>query len=129
MNRSEYTPKELQEIRTILEERLDSLAHHVDDIARELKDHNPGNFADEGESASHNFEQAFEMRIRERELKLIRKVKAALSRLDDGSYGSCTECEQWISHERLKARPVAELCIECKEEQEYLEKLITDQSS
>jgi RNA polymerase-binding transcription factor DksA len=58
-----------------------------------------------------------------RESILIRKIKNALTRLEDGSFGICDECGEEIPEERLKARPVATLCIKCKEPQEDEEKL------
>ncbi len=63
-----------------------------------------------------------EERLRRRELGLLRKIEKALQRMEDGSYGYCEECGDEIGFPRLKARPVAELCIDCKEEQERREK-------
>ena len=63
-------------------------------------------------------------RIRERESKLIRKIKDSLDRLEQGTFGICDECGRQISERRLRARPVATLCIKCKEEQERLEKVV-----
>jgi DnaK suppressor protein len=62
-----------------------------------------------------------EMRIREREGKLVGKIKKALQKIDDGTYGICEECGESISEKRLEVRPVATLCIECKREQELME--------
>ena len=62
------------------------------------------------------------LRIRDRERKLIVKIDEALGRIDDGSYGKCEECGQDIGIERLKARPVTTLCIECKSLQEAQER-------
>ena len=62
------------------------------------------------------------LRIRDRERKLIFKIQDALRRLDDGNYGICEECGEEIGIERLKARPVTTLCIECKSSQEIEER-------
>ena len=62
------------------------------------------------------------LRIRDRERKLIFKIQEALRRLDDGEYGVCEECGENIGIERLKARPVTTLCIECKSSQEMEER-------
>jgi DnaK suppressor protein len=62
------------------------------------------------------------LRIRDRERKLITKIDEALGRIEDGSYGVCEECDGAIGVERLKARPVTTLCIQCKSEQEALER-------
>lgn len=63
-------------------------------------------------------------RLRERESKLIRKIKYSLDRLEQGTFGICDECGGQISEGRLRARPIATLCIKCKEEQERLEKVV-----
>jgi DnaK suppressor protein len=68
-------------------------------------------------------ERNFELRIRDRERKLIGKIKEALERIDDGSFGICDECGEDISAQRLKARPVTTLCIDCKKRQEKDEKV------
>ena len=60
--------------------------------------------------------------IRERERHLMGKIDEALSRIEDGSFGTCEECGESIQVARLQVRPVTTLCIKCKEEQEELEK-------
>ena len=72
--------------------------------------------------ASENMNTAFKFRIRDRENKLIKKIKIALSKIESGEYGICEVCEEEISFERLKARPVAALCIDCKIKLEKEEK-------
>lgn len=67
-------------------------------------------------------ERNFTLRLRDRERKLIKKIDEALDRLESGDYGDCEECGDSIGMNRLKARPVATLCIDCKEEQEQREK-------
>ena len=64
---------------------------------------------------------SIELRKRDRERKLLQKIRDALSRLENGIYGICELCESEISIERLIVRPETTLCIRCKEEQEYLE--------
>ena len=61
--------------------------------------------------------------IKERDSKLIIKIKQALERIENGTYGICDQCEEDISEKRLKARPVTTVCIDCKREQETQEKL------
>ena len=73
--------------------------------------------------ASLETDRNFLLRIRDRERKLIMKVKEALERLDRGEFGICESCGGHISAARLKARPVTTLCIECKTEAEKKEKL------
>jgi DnaK suppressor protein len=61
--------------------------------------------------------------MKERDSKLIAKIKDALERIKDGTYGFCEECGEKISDQRLKARPVTTVCIACKKKQETQEKL------
>jgi DnaK suppressor protein len=64
----------------------------------------------------------FSFRLKERESRLMKKIKAALEKLEDGDFGMCEECGKEISEERLKVRPMAVLCIKCKKKQEAAEK-------
>ena len=75
-------------------------------------------FADPADRASAESDRAFTLRIRDRERRLIRKIQAAIQRLDEGTYGICEDCGEDISIPRLKARPVTKLCINCKARQE-----------
>ena len=74
--------------------------------------------------ASDNMNTAFKFRIRDRENKLIKKIKLALNKIESGEFGICEICEEEISFERLKARPVATLCIDCKIKIENEEKSV-----
>ena len=82
----------------------------------------PDDFPDEIDSASSDSNLAFIGRLRERERALIQKIDQALGRIDEGTYGQCVLCEEDIGLKRLKARPVATLCIDCKSQQEKLER-------
>jgi DnaK suppressor protein len=64
------------------------------------------------------------LRIRDREHKLIKKIKKALDRIENGTFGICESCGEEISIKRLKARPVTSQCIECKSKEEALEKAL-----
>lgn len=79
-------------------------------------------FPDPTDRASMESNRDSVLRIRDRERKLIFKIEEALRRLDDGKYGICEECGEKIGIERLKARPVTTLCIECKSSQEIEER-------
>lgn len=81
----------------------------------------PNDFPDEIDTASSESGLAFIGRLRERERVLIQKIDAALQKIEDGTYGVCASCEEDIGLERLMARPVADLCIDCKSQQERLE--------
>ncbi len=74
--------------------------------------------------ASVYTDQAMKLRIKSRESRLIKKVRQALERIENGTYGKCEECGEDISIRRLEARPVAAKCIDCKEQEEQLEMLV-----
>jgi len=82
----------------------------------------PDDFPDEMDTASSEVNLQFTGRLREREQGLLSKIDAALEKIDAGEYGECRICGEDIGVKRLRARPVAELCIECKSEQEKLER-------
>ena len=84
----------------------------------DLKD----NFPDPMDRALLESSRSRELRIRDRERKLIAKIKVALEKIEGGTFGICEVCEELIGEERLKARPVTNLCIDCKTEQEASEK-------
>jgi len=80
------------------------------------------NFPDPTDRASLETDRNFLLRVKDRERKLITKIQEALKRIDDGSYGVCELCGEEISEKRLEARPVTTCCIECKKEEEELER-------
>jgi DnaK suppressor protein len=82
----------------------------------------PDNFPDEIDTASSEVTLQFTGRLREREQGLIAKIDRALKKMEEGEFGECVSCGEDIGTARLKARPVAERCIECKSEQEKLER-------
>lgn len=80
------------------------------------------NFPEPVDRAALESDRNAELRIRDRERKLINKIEEALQRIEEGVYGVCEDCGEEIGVERLKARPVTTLCIQCKAEQEEEEK-------
>jgi DnaK suppressor protein len=82
----------------------------------------PDDFPDEIDTASSEMNLAFQGRLRERERGLLAKILQALQKIEDGIYGECEACGEAIGLKRIQARPVAELCIDCKSEQEQLER-------
>jgi DnaK suppressor protein len=82
----------------------------------------PDDFPDEMDIASSEMTLQFAGRLREREQGLLAKIDAALGKIESGEYGECVMCGEQIGVARLRARPVAELCIDCKSEQEKLER-------
>jgi DnaK suppressor protein len=93
---------------------VDRTVHHMQDEA--------ANFPDPNDRATQESEFGLELRTRDRERKLLRKIEAALSRIDDGSYGFCDETGEEIGLKRLEARPVATLCLEAQERREVAER-------
>lgn len=73
--------------------------------------------------ASMEIDSALSFRIRERDGRLAEKVRQALNKLQEGTFGICEECGRPIPERRLRARPVARLCIKCKEKQENEERM------
>lgn len=84
------------------------------------------NHPDLADRASSETDRAIELRARDRQRKLISKIDAALSRLDEGTYGYCEETGEPISLKRLDARPIATLSIEAQERHERREKVYRD---
>jgi len=112
----------LEEFKGLLNQQLDSLLQDVGKTVSEMTEENP-NFPDPTDRASLESDRNFELRIRDRERMLINKIKQALQRIEDGTFGLCESCEEPIGEERLRARPVTTLCIDCKTEQERKEKI------
>lgn len=113
------SPKE--HFKNILHQRLDTLLLRVNDTikgATEPKDTSP----EIVDQAYMEGEADYSFHIIERESKLIVKIKEALERLEEGTFGICEECGNEISEKRLEARPVAIRCIDCKRKQEIEEK-------
>jgi DnaK suppressor protein len=114
--------KELDFFRKMLNRQLAELTQKSDaDIAKLLR--SVVHSADPVDQAEMELERNYAIRMLERENKLILKVKKALGKIEDHSFGICEGCGQEIDSERLKLRPVAEFCISCKTHQEKLEKL------
>jgi DnaK suppressor protein len=92
--------------------------HHMQDEA--------ANFPDPNDRATQESEFGLELRTRDRERKLLRKIDSALARIDEGSYGWCDETGEEIGLKRLEARPVATLCLEAQERRELAERQFRD---
>ncbi len=111
----------LEYFRRLLQDQLDDLIEEALKTVNgmtNLKD----TFPDPTDRAALETDRNFLLRIRDRERKLIEKIKEALDRIDSGAFGICEVCGKDIGEERLMARPVTTLCIECKKKQEAREK-------
>jgi DnaK suppressor protein len=113
--------RDLKQFRKLLDEKMAELLADAERTVDGMSD-SKENFPDPTDRASLESNRNFTLRIRDRERKLIGKIKEALQRIDDGSYGKCEECGEDIGIERLKARPVTTLCIDCKSLQEAEER-------
>ena len=120
--RSMLSKKNQEYFKVLLNERLDGLLDEATKTVSGMTGHGE-TFPDPTDRATLESERNFTLRIRDRERRLISKIKGALDRLDLGTFGICEECGEDISDKRLKARPVTTLCIKCKKEQENEEKL------
>jgi DnaK suppressor protein len=116
------TKKKLEAFRKLLNERLDELLSEANRTVSGMTSQND-NLPDPADRATLESDRNFTLRIRDRERKLIGKIKEALERIDTKTYGLCEECGEGISEPRLKARPVTTLCIDCKKKQENDEKV------
>jgi DnaK suppressor protein len=113
--------KELEYFRNLLEQKLRDLEGGADKTIEEMTE-NSEHYPDPTDRASVESDRSFELRIRDRERKLIKKIKLALERIKEGTYGECEECGEDIGFKRLEARPVTTMCIKCKSRQEQEEK-------
>lgn len=117
----QYMNKEqLEHFRQILNTWKRDLMQEVDRTVLHMKDE-AANFPDPNDRATQESEFSLELRTRDRERKLIRKIEEAIKRIEDGSYGYCVETGEEIGIKRLEARPVATLCIEAQERRERRE--------
>ena len=115
--------KDIEYFRDLLTQRLEDLLARGDDTVSSMTSQME-TFPDPTDRASLEEDRNFMLRIRDRENKLIKKIKKALLRIDNGTFGICESCAEEISVERLKARPVTTHCIACKTKEEAFEKAI-----
>jgi DnaK suppressor protein len=117
--------EQLDHFRNILQSWKRDLMVEVDRTVTHMKDE-AANFPDPNDRATQEEEFSLELRTRDRERKLIRKIDEALKRIEDGSYGYCLETGEEIGIKRLEARPVATLSIEAQERRERRERQYGD---
>jgi DnaK suppressor protein len=113
--------RDLDAFRKLLAERREELIVEASRTVDGMGE-NREQFPDPTDRASLEGNRNLMLRIRDRERKLISKIDEALGRIEDGSYGKCEECGGEIGLERLRARPVTTLCIDCKSLQEAQER-------
>ena len=113
--------KQLSHFRAILESWRNQLMQEVDRTVHHMQD-DAAIFPDPLDRAAQEEEFSLELRTRDRERKLIRKIDSTLELIDKGDYGLCEECGAEIGIRRLEARPTATQCIDCKTFDEIREK-------
>ena len=114
--------RDLQKFKKLLQEQREEILGNARRALSGDIHVDPDDFPDEIDTASSEVNLQFTGRLREREQGLLSKIDAALEKIDAGEYGECRICGEDIGVKRLRARPVAELCIECKSEQEKIER-------
>jgi len=118
-------PERLEFFRNLLQDRLEEILGEADKTRTDMTGDMAGSappFPDPTDRASLETDRNFTLRIRDRERKLITKIREALERIDAGTYGYCELCGNEITEKRLIARPVTTMCIACKSRQEALER-------
>ncbi|MDG0980146.1 MAG: RNA polymerase-binding protein DksA [Halieaceae bacterium] len=129
-NFTPYTPKKgeaymsdelLAHFKAMLQNWRSELMQEVDRTVSHMKDE-AANFPDPADRATQEEEFSLELRTRDRERKLIRKIDQTIERIEQDDYGFCDACGVEIGIKRLEARPTAELCIDCKTLAEIKEK-------
>lgn len=113
---------DLNRFKRILDAKRASLIDNAQSLKAEHMTLDTNDLPDEMDLAASEGMQSFEFRLRGREKTFLDKVEKALRSIDDGTFGTCEECEEPISVKRLEARPETTLCIRCKEDQERQEK-------
>jgi len=113
--------KQLKKFKEQLEDMKEKIISDVEQTLTEMTTQT-GNIPDPNDRATVESDRNFELRIRDRERKLMNKIEEALARIEEGTYGICEGCGEDIAEKRLEARPVAKYCIDCKTKQEQREK-------
>ena len=114
--------EKMETYKALLTQKINELLSEAGKTVTEMTN-GKENYPDPNDRASLESDRNFELRIRDRERKLIMKMQEAIKRIEDGVFGICEVCGGQISEKRLIARPVTTLCIDCKTKQEKQEKL------
>jgi len=120
------TKKQLEDFQKQLTGWRDELEEGQTVTMHSMHEQDQNAFPDPTDQASMETDRNFDLRIKDRERKLIRKIDQAVLRIKEGEFGLCEACGGDISVKRLQARPVTTLCIDCKTEQEQEERTRSD---
>lgn len=118
--------KDIEKFKKLLQERKKEIMSSADQMREGGIGFEQADLPDEVDLASTETDQTINLRLHDRELVLLRKIDKTLKKMDDGVFGVCEKCGEEIGIKRLEARPVAEVCIRCKEEMEKVEKGYAD---
>lgn len=110
--------------RKLLQDQREELQTRIDAEFKSLREYEPG--SDVADIGAAEEQRQWQLRLLEREKKLLDKIDEALNRIADGSYGWCEETGEPIGLKRLMLRPTATLCIEAKERQEQMERHVRE---
>lgn len=120
--------KDLDHFKSILQEEKEKILNHLKDLSHSSEQDLESNLSgDSADIATLEMNQANNYKIGKRESFLLKKIEKALNKIEQKTYGECESCGEDIAIPRLNARPVAELCIDCKTEQESLERRYSSQ--
>ncbi len=114
--------RDLERCRAILLAQRERILVNADRVRSGELDLDPDDFPDDMDAALAEASLSFTGRMRERERGLLNKIDKTLEAIERGTYGRCESCGEPIEAKRLRARPVASLCIDCKDEQERFER-------
>ncbi|HTN54100.1 MAG TPA: RNA polymerase-binding protein DksA [Anaeromyxobacter sp.] len=114
--------REVDRYRELLQGQLQALIGHGSQAVHAMTTEEADELPDPSDRATVEEERNSSLRLRDRDRKLIGKLQDALARLDAGTFGQCTRCGRPIGTARLRARPMTDLCIECKTETERSER-------
>jgi RNA polymerase-binding transcription factor len=118
--------KDKDQIRKKLEADKERIVRNASQTKDHINNPNPDDLNDEVDIATEESHQTLSLRLRDREAMLLAKIEKTLGKIEEDDFGYCDKCGSDIGLKRLLARPVASLCIRCKEEQEKVEKGYAD---
>ena len=120
--------KDLDQLKKLLEEEKRRILRHLEDLSDTSVADIDTPSGDSVDLAALEINQNSLVKVGKRELNHLKKIDAALQKMEDGTYGECESCGEQIAFARLMARPVAQLCIDCKTEQENEERKYSDRA-
>jgi DnaK suppressor protein len=121
--------KDLDQLKKLLEDEKRRILRHLEDLSDTSVQDIDTPSGDSVDLAALEINQNSLVKVGKRELNHLKKIDAALQKMEDETYGECESCGEQIAVARLLARPVAQLCIDCKTAQENEERKYTDRST